>query len=172
MSEQRVTTKADLIAHIERDWALTNEWLNSLSEAQWTTIKNPDGWTIKDHVAHLAVWERCVIGIFHGQPYHITLNIPELVFLSGNFDAMNAIIYQAHKDAPLEQVRAHFQATHNEVMQLLVPLTDADMHKTYSDYIPSKPGHHIPIIDIIYACTAHHYREHLGWMQEMLSTAG
>ena len=168
--EHRITTKAELLADIERDWSALHDRLDQLSETEMTTLTNADGWTVKDHVAHLTVWERSVIFMLQGKPRHAGLGVPEAVYLSESYDEMNEIIFQQQKDQPLTAVLAQFNQTHQELLGLLQPLTDADLQKPYRHYLPDEPGDGDgpPAINIVYGNTAHHFREHLGWIDELV----
>ena len=41
-----------------------------LSEEQMTTIHDPQGWAAKDHLVHIAAWERSVAVFLQGRPRH------------------------------------------------------------------------------------------------------
>lgn len=169
MSEELVTTRATLLAHIERDWQALHSLLDRLDMEQLTAIRNTDGWSIKDHIAHLAAWENSVVAFLTGKPRHESLGVSESLFLSEDLDAMNLVIFQAHHDEPLNQVRAEFHKTHIRLLELLAPLTDDDLKKPYRHYLPHEPGDgNWPAINTVYGNTAHHYRTHQNWIEMML----
>jgi hypothetical protein len=171
MSKERVKTKDALIEHIQRDWIAINHLLYSLSEAQWTTIKNVDGWAIKDHIAHLTAWEQSMIAFLNGIPRHVGLGIGEELYLTRDVDAMNQVIFETHRHDELNAVRSQFQLTHDELLQLILPLTDEALNLPYAHYLPDEPGEGDgpPAISLIYVNTARHYREHQGWIETMLA---
>ncbi len=167
--DEFVDTKAELLEHIARDWAAINTLLGGLTNAQWTEIRNPDGWAVKDHVAHLTAWHRYVIAILTGKSRHEGLGVPQAVYAPKDIDAINALIFQQHRHEPLEQVRSEFQATHHALMRLIDPMTDAHLMKPYRDFLPEHSDESdAPIIDTIYGDTSFHYREHQGWIETML----
>ncbi|MCA9887786.1 MAG: ClbS/DfsB family four-helix bundle protein [Anaerolineae bacterium] len=168
-----VDTKAELMELIDRDWSALNQFLKGLNLAQWLDVRNADGWAIKDHVAHLAAWEQSMIALLNSRPRHTGLQVSEELYLSEDVDAINEAIFVLHKDEPLDQVQAHFLATHQELMNLIRPMTDEDMWLPYAHFLPDEPGEGEgpPIIDKIYGNTTYHYREHLEWMQEQLNQA-
>jgi hypothetical protein len=61
-------------------------------------------------------------------------------------------------------------ATKAELLDLLQPLTDAELHKPYGHYLPDEPGDGDgpPAINVVYGNTAHHFREHLGWIEALV----
>lgn len=174
LSEEYVTTKAELLAHIARDWAALQTLLNGLSAAQWTQLRNPDGWAVKDHIAHLAAWQRSVIAFLQGQPRHEALDVPQEIYLSYDEDAINAVIFAAHRDDSLEAVRADLAASHEEILRLLAPLSDEDLHQRYSHFLPAEEpqGGGSPAFNVIYGNTAHHYRTHQVWIEAQLRGQG
>jgi hypothetical protein len=172
MSGQLISKKSDLLKDIERDWNAINTFLADLTESQWTGIKNADNWAIKDHVAHLSAWENSVIAFLTGTPRHEGLGVAENLYLNEGIDAINAQIFKTHANDSLAQVKAQFQKTHSDLMQIIDTLSDDDLKKPYSHYLPDEPGEGDgpPAIKVIYGNTAHHYREHQGWMETMLNS--
>lgn len=173
MGEEWVTTKEILLEHIERDWQAINHLLDSLSVAQWIDLCNVDGWTVKDHVAHLVAWEDSVIGLLSRQPRHKRFGISESLYLSGDVDAINHALFEMHRDDDLEAVRNRFQSTHAILLSQIEALDDEALNLPYAHYLPDEPGEDEgpPVINIIYGNTAHHFREHQAWIQSMLENA-
>lgn len=53
MTTRYVTTKADLLADIDRNWTALQAALDKLAPATMTTIHDDHGWTVKDHIVHI-----------------------------------------------------------------------------------------------------------------------
>lgn len=170
MTEDKVTTKAALLEDIERAWVALNTELARLTEAQMTTLRDAQGWTVKDHLTHLTAWERSVAFLLQGQPRHEGLGVEEPVYLHGTFDDINGVIQQQHKDLPLAEALAQFRGTHQRLLTLLQTLTDADLNKRYNHYLPQEPreGGGPPAIDLVYGNTADHFSEHLVWIKTLV----
>jgi hypothetical protein len=49
--------KAELLERIEAGFQEINQYLDSLTETQLTQPTDAAGWTAKDHVIHMAIWE-------------------------------------------------------------------------------------------------------------------
>jgi hypothetical protein len=171
MNEERVTTKAELLMHIERDRAALKTLLDSLTLDQLTQIKDANGWAVKDHLAHMTAWERSAIAFLTGKPRHIGLGVSEDVYLSGDDDLVNDAIFQQSQEKSLEQVRSDFEATHHEMMSLVAPMDEAALHRAYVYYLPDEPGEGEgpPAINVIYGNTAHHFREHRVWIEALVN---
>ena len=103
------------------------------------------------------------------QPRHVGLQVDESLYLTGGDDAINAAIYQRTQHLPLNEVLAQFQATHQQLMKLIEPLSDADLQKPYRHYRPDEPGEGDgpPALNVIYGNSAHHFREHLEWIKAL-----
>jgi len=170
MTEPQVTTKARLLVDIQRAWLALNAALNRLTPAQMTTRTDAQGWTVKDHLMHLAVWERSAVFFLQGRPRHVGLGVEEALYLNGSDDEINAAIFQQHKDLPRGQALAQLQDGHQQLLRLLEPLSDADPHKSYHQYLPDEPGddNGPSAMSLIAGNSAEHFTEHLGWIAALV----
>lgn len=173
MTERQVTTKAELLADIEHAWAVLNAALDRLTPTQMTAFRDAQGWTAKDHLSHLTAWERSMVFFLQGQPRHAGLGVDEALYLKGDDDDINAVIHQQRKDLPLADALGQFRDTHQQLMKLLQPLTDADLLKPYRHYLPDEPGEEDgpPAINLIYGNSADHFTEHLAWIEALVNKA-
>jgi hypothetical protein len=168
---KRLTTKAELMAEIESAWKALNAVLEKLTEEQMSGRRDAHGWSIKDHVLHLQLWERSVISMLTGRPRHEGLGVEEDLYLQGVDDEINDVIYRQYKALPPGETMARLRDTHQQLMSLLPPLTDADLLAPYRRYLPDEPGEGEgpPAINVIYDNTAHHFAEHLSWIEALIS---
>ena len=171
MTEHPRTTKAELLAGIELDWASLNAALDRLTDKQMTTIKDAQGWTVKDHIIHIAAWERSVVFFLQGQPRYSGLQVDQAFYLNGSNDDINAAIFQQGKEMALAEALAQFREVHQQLMQLIQPLTDTDLYKTYRQFLPDELGDNRSAIAVIYSNTAGHFGEHLGWIETLVGNA-
>lgn len=172
MNDEGAKTKAVLIKAIEKEWNSINQLLQGLTEKQWLSIKNTDGWTIKDHIAHLSVWTNYVIALLKDQPRHIALGISEEIYHNlEDIDEINEVIFQGYKNVPLSQIRSAFHAKHAELIQLIAPLSDEDVNKTYIEYATHLPEDMtFSYFHTIYDDIVNHFRDHKQWIEEMISS--
>jgi len=173
MTEHRVTTKAELLADIQRSWDALNVTLERLTESQMTLLQDEQGWTVKDHLIHLMRWERSVVFFLQNQPRHAGLGVDEALYLNGSVDEINAVIFQQCKDLPLQDALAQFRDVHQQLLKLLQPLTDVDLQKPYRHYLPDEPGDDEgpPALNVIYGNSAHHFAEHQSWIEALVKGA-
>ncbi|RLT38080.1 MAG: ClbS/DfsB family four-helix bundle protein [Chloroflexi bacterium] len=166
MTQSHVTTKSELLSAIDAGWASLTDALAQLSEAQLTGSTDAAGWNGKDHIVHLAAWERSMLYLLAGQPRHAGLGVDGTLYLSGDFDAINAAIQSQQRDTSLADALTELRQVHKELRVALDELTDADLQKTYSHYLPDEPGDDdgSPIIDRLAGNTSEHFTEHLPWI--------
>jgi uncharacterized damage-inducible protein DinB len=79
-------------------------------------------WTLKDVLAHLTWHEREMLGVLNARALTGSewWNLP--------LDQRNQLIYEAHRDLPLERVRAEAQETYSRLLQALEGLAEEDLH--------------------------------------------
>ena len=163
--------KAELLREIEGAWAKLNEALDGLTQEQMTDIRDPEGWAVKDHLIHMAAWERSVVVFLQGKPRHEGLGIDEQLYLTGDDDKINAAIQEKRKDVSLSEAMSDFREVHSQLLKLIEPMSDADLHKANSDYQPAGSGERDerPIVGMIYSNSANHFRDHQGWIESLVS---
>ena len=168
MAKHPANTKAELLATIEQAWIALNETLDRLSDRQMTTIRDAQGWTVKDHLIHLTAWERSVVFFLQGQPRHAGLGVDRALYQNRDYEEINAAIFQQRKEMPLAEAKAQIQQVHRQLIELLLPLTDADLRKPYRAYLPDEPGDDRLAIDVIYSNTTGHFNDHLDWIKTLV----
>jgi hypothetical protein len=170
MTNPSNSTKAQLLTEINKPWDALNSYLARLTEPQMTTIHDEHGWTVKDHLTHLAAWEDSVVYFLQGKPRHEALGVEESLSARGSFDEMNAVIQQLRKSLSLAEATAQLRNTHANLLSLLQAMTDTDLNRPLRHYLPSSPaGDRRHTIDLIRDMAVDHFSEHLGWMEALVS---
>ena len=169
MSTKEITTKAELLSTIEVSWTTLQSTLAKLTEAQLTTIHDEQGWSVKDHIIHLLYWERSALFFLQGKARHTGLDVEEALYATDDEDAINAAIFQKHKDLPLAEALARFSKVHQQLVTWLPPLSDVDLQKRYRAYLPDEPGEGDgpPAFNVVYGNSAQHFAEHLAWIKTL-----
>ena len=165
-------TKAELMAQLATGWQRLDEQLRSLSEAQLTACTAPGEWSIKDHIAHLMVYERGMVALLHHEPRWAAMQLSlKFVRDSASFDEINAVLYEHYRARPAPEVLAALRDVHQELLQALAGLTDEDLFKPYAAYQPQDPeaNDHDPVLGWLIGNTYAHYAEHLPWMEDLLA---
>src|SRR5699024_4919064 len=103
--------------------------LGQLSEEQMTGPVDDGGWSIKDHLAHIAEWHRRGLGILEGRHPHEALDIPEEDYPENDIDALNEILFQRNKDRALGDVLGDFRKTHEQALTTVERMSDDDLEE-------------------------------------------
>lgn len=165
-------SKAELLAKINQSRARLEDSLGRLSESQLTR-PGPDGWSIKDHLAHLAAWELGMAELLGRGDRFAAMQV-ETVFALGHgededlTDEINALIYQHHAGLSYAQVLAEFREVHRQMLDAINAFSDMDLYRAYSDYTPDGKGPQAPVINWIMGNTYEHYDEHTQYIQKLL----
>ncbi len=134
--------RADLLAAIE-----------GLSDDQMTET-SLDGWSVKDHLAHLALWddirsqEVTRISAGHESAWRMTDEQDE---------AFNALAYEARRTLPLAQVRWELAVSQDRLLGALAAATPRALE-------PSLYG--------AAGLTSSHQAQHAGWIRRWRSERG
>lgn len=158
--------KAELIKRMEAGFENINKYLDSLSEAQLTEPTDAAGWTAKDHVIHMAVWEESILALLSGTAQWIYMKIDKDIWKQGE-DPINAVIQQRYKDMTLGDVRRVFRENHQQVMEKLQNMSDEDLQRPYNHYQPMSKQDR-PIILWIQGNTYQHYEAHRPWIEAIV----
>lgn len=161
-----VPRKVDLLRRIGESRAKLEREVDRLDDARLTAL-GPDDWSVKDHLAHVAIWEEFLIAVLEGRDRDAALGIDRSAGDSDPFDVdrVNLAILRRNRDRLLADVLEMFQETHAGVLAALEKLTDADLLRPYSHFRPSTEARETrPIVNWIDGNTWEHYDEHAEWI--------
>jgi hypothetical protein len=173
LSEYDIHDKTTLIQEIEAARGRLRGWLNGLDEPTRTQARDHAGWTVADHVYHLSLWERSAINLLNGVPRHLALGVDEDLYRAGA-EAVNEVTHDRRPDVTLPEALGELDAAHGELLATLAPLTDDDLMRSYSSYLPAEPGEERgdPVVYWVIGNSCGHYDEHLEWMRESFGDGG
>jgi len=127
---------------------------------------------VKDHVAHLAVWEDSVAILFRGGRRHEALGIEETLFTAGDIDEINEVIKVRLGGTTLQEAIRNLEQAHQQLMGHLQTLSAAELNAKACDFFPQAPRNDDrPLASLIWANTGGHYTEHLEWMRDLVGRA-
>ena len=155
-------TREILMSEIEQTWHKLQTFLASLTEEQLTQPTDAAGWTAKDHVIHLAVWENANREMLEGKSKREVLDITPEVWEQDD-DPINAVLQQRYHNMPLAEVMQTLRQNHARMLDKLNSMTAADFQLPYSHYQPDSTAER-PIIDCVMWDTVYHYRDHMDWI--------
>ncbi len=119
MGMNEATTKAQLIQQMKEARAALEAVIASIPETRMTEGGVVEGWSVKDMLAHLAVWQaRTVTMLFQaerGQKPSLGVSSDS----ANDWANVNAKDYQEQKDRPLDRVLADFRGVHGQMLKRL-----------------------------------------------------
>jgi hypothetical protein len=160
--EIRATTK-EMLKRIAAGWENLQNWLATLSDEQLSHATDAAGWTVKDHLMHLAVWEDGIEALLQKQSRHKRMGLSDSIWENSDVDDINDALRQPHKDKPFSEIRRLSNEIHQRLLATLGALTDDDLNLPYQHYDPSS-DRDAPVFGWI-VDVYEHYEEHLPWMQ-------
>ncbi|HYF63926.1 MAG TPA: maleylpyruvate isomerase N-terminal domain-containing protein, partial [Herpetosiphonaceae bacterium] len=126
-------TTANLLGRIGRGWDDLQGYIGTLSREQLTGPADDAGWTVKDHLIHMAVWEDGIAALLGGSSRLEAMGVDQASWEQGA-DAANEVIYARYRDMPLDDVLSHCQQAHGRLLERIKAMSDADLLRPYGDF--------------------------------------
>ena len=153
------------MSRIEAGWKQLGALVNQVEDAAGLNKVGADGWTVKDHLAHVAAWEHSLLALLEGRDRSGAMGLNEPL---EEIDAVNEAIRKLHATDPADQALGYFRDSHAHLMAAMANLDDADLQKPYSHYQPSDPDEKRPVVEWVAGNTYEHYAEHIDWINQLL----
>jgi hypothetical protein len=112
-------------------------------------VATAEGWSAKDRLAHVAAWERRLLGDIQGDRVAERFGLDETAYEAMNTDAFNVMLHARHRDNPSAAMRAEVRASGEA-------LRDTDLLQPVHPDDPDGEA----LIDAIAGDTFTHYPEH------------
>jgi len=158
-------------ASIDAVWKDLHSFLAAVTPSQ-TSRRDQAGWSVADHVTHLAVWEDSVAILFRGGRRHEALAIEEAFYAAGNFDEINEVIKVRLEGIALQEAIRNLEGAHRQLMGYLRTLRDADLDAEAREFFPQAPRNEDrALTTLIWDNTGRHFTEHLEWMRDLVRRA-
>ena len=171
MSAQTFSDRTEFVQKLEAAWAELESCLAALSESQMTEFHDDQGWSVKDHITHLAAWEESMAMLFQGKPRHQTLGIELPKFSGENIDKINAAIRERWKPLSIGTAIQEFRSIHTRFLRSVKGLSEADLNQPVGLFFPqTPPGEERRVFELLQANTTDHYLEHLPWINKLVKT--
>lgn len=165
--DHEILSKDELLPAIDAGWNKLNAYIDSLTEEQITQPTDAAGWTVKDHLIHLAIWEDSINALLDKESRAERMGVDQATWDGRDINAINAVIQQKNKDLPLEEVRQKLHDVHEMLLGKLQRLYDWDMQRPFRVYQPGAT-HDKRVMDWIVGDTFAHYAQHMPWMQAIV----
>lgn len=167
------TTMDELQNANETAWASLRAFIERHTEADLTTARDAAGWTSKDHLAHLVVWERGVLHVLQDDwPQWQGMGISPDLFATRKtegVDRINEEIRRQNADRPLGDVLIELQAVHEAMQAVIRALGDAGLQRPVGDF--RHDGTELRVIAWIPGDAGDHFDEHRAYIAAIVGAA-
>jgi hypothetical protein len=126
-------------------------------DAAALSAPGPEGWSVKDHLAHLTSWRRKVIANMDGRQSAESLGVPEDVYQSGDWVKINEIVRAPDKDRPAADILEEYHRVHTGLLQRIEATPEDQLY-----------GADDKLRNNIAGNTYAHDEEHLPWIKTVL----
>ncbi|MBA2286507.1 MAG: ClbS/DfsB family four-helix bundle protein [Ktedonobacteraceae bacterium] len=161
--------KTTLLNTIQTEYAHFESLVAPLNEAQLCTPLTAEDWSIKDIMAHIAVWEQICARWLEEFLRGVTPQPAERLD-----QGSNERIYRENRDRPLAEVQELFQSAHqqflHQVNQLFHTLSEEDINASQRfAWTESWPG--ASLIAAIADNSYEHYYDHAQHIRRLLDSS-
>jgi uncharacterized damage-inducible protein DinB len=150
---------------IETAWEQLVQLVNQVEEAGGLSRAGADGWTVKDHLTHIAAWEHSLLALIEGRDREKAIGLTEA---TEGIDNENEAIRKLHETDTAAEALWYLRDSHTQLVAALGKLSDTDLQKPYSHYQPGEPEEKRPVVGWVAGDTYEHYAEHIDWINQLL----
>jgi len=117
--EPQQPTQQDLLDSLQDDLARFQKLINRLNEEEQQIAFTPEGWSVKDFLAHMSHWkaatQKLIVAYMHDQP---------LPPVTPSGDKADAEAREIDKELSLPEVRNYWEETHLHLIHLVADELD------------------------------------------------
>lgn len=162
-------TRDQLLRDFAAEWDALMAVVGPVNDPALLERTDAAGWNTRDHLAHLIAWLQGVTHMVReGKPQHVGMGVSLELFDSDEYDPINEVIRQRTINWPTARVLTYLKASHDELVGIVSRMSDADLLKPVDDFVEG--GGNFAICYKIDGNGPHHYREHRGWIEEILAS--
>lgn len=170
MNDTANASVAETLRQLDDAWAALQAFIASVTPEQMTDLTDDAGWTVKDHLIHIVVWQDGILALLDHESRRDRMGLDEVTWRNRDFDAMNAVIQHQHRARSLDDVLSTLERTHQAFRARIAAMSDADLLRPYADFQAGSDNQD-PILGWLQADGAEHYLEHIPWMQAITRSA-
>ncbi|HEX6292237.1 MAG TPA: ClbS/DfsB family four-helix bundle protein [Herpetosiphonaceae bacterium] len=141
--------------------------IDALSDDDLLIPHDDAGWSVRDHLTHLAVWADGIAALLRRDDRWAAMGLvlDPADDTEPEYDVLNAQIQRQHHHLTPAAARAQLVAAHERVAAAVDALADSDLSAPYEHFVAPFTGQEGSLIyEYILGNTAHHYDEHTPWI--------
>ncbi|MBI5961545.1 MAG: ClbS/DfsB family four-helix bundle protein [Chloroflexi bacterium] len=127
MKVTEIATKKDLMAEFQAERQKLAQLLAGLSEDQMVQPGVCEGWSVKDILAHVTVWEQMVLGWYRAGRRGENPKTPADDLKWSETPILNQRIYEQYRDTPLAEIRAQYETTHQAMIETVQTMSEEEL---------------------------------------------
>jgi hypothetical protein len=167
MTDLSAITKDELLRRAEEQYNAYEEYLSRFSAEQLTDLTDPAGWSVKDHLYHIALGEGSMLALLDRKPINEYMGVDLETYKQGD-DAVNAVVQGRTRHLPLAEVLELLRRNHQQVMERIRATPEVELQQPFHEFQPGDQRGGTVMLSLAYN-TFHHYEEHFPWIVEILS---
>jgi uncharacterized protein (TIGR03083 family) len=144
-------TQAPIPDQIRAEHAQLEAALAGISDEQFIQPGAFGEWSVKDILAHITFWEQRLLAYFNGARESLIQPGEEE---QAAIDRINAEVFTANRDRPLDEVRAAFASSYQQTLALADALSAEDLADE-------------ELFGLFAGDTFEHYREHREMLEQL-----
>ena len=157
--------KPDLLAAIYRDRIALDTRVGALTEPQLTSSSVDGAWRIQDHLAHIAAWERMLVGHLTDGSDAAIAGMDAESYATATLDELNGRLYQLWRDRALSDVLREYADAYQALVAFLDALPEERLTAPYWADDPQRRT----VLEKVSGDTFLHYGEHATWIDETVA---
>lgn len=166
MAEPKVG-KAQVLEMIRAERGAWDDLLGRVPQDQMTMVGVTEGWSLKDHIAHLTMWEERPVAWLEAAVTDSA--IKPAPWPSGmDTDATNAWIKNANSARSVSDLLRQSESVHKRVVELVESMAEQDL--LLPDRVGGLEGSNL--LEAIAGDTYEHYHEHAESVRAWLESRG
>lgn len=123
----RVTSQQQLIDDVLTARQKLDETLATVPQDKMEEAGVCEAWSVKDILAHLLEWQQMVLRWYRAGIAGQVPKTPADDLTWRQTPELNQRIYEKHRDRPLEDIQAEFEASHHEILGVIKAVPEADL---------------------------------------------
>lgn len=172
-SGHRPTSKAVLLTRMRAERAIWDGLIAALPDAILTLTALPDGWSVKDLMAHIAAYEQWTAAQISAASDGRTATDCELygvdrlpdAAVSWDVDQQNAVIYAQYKTVPLAEVTAFANRAFADLVTAVAAVPEEDLHRAGAQAWTGR----MTLLEVVPAQSYEHYQQHIDDLRAVVT---